>query len=242
LKIAYLDCSSGVSGDMLLGALVDGGVDIKFLRSELQGLRIPFELKKDIVFKNQIRATKVDVIDKSNLAHHTHRHLSDIKKIINSSSLSDNIKKKSLDIFEIVAEAESKVHGVPLGEIHFHEVGAVDSIVDIVGSVIGFEMLKAEKMYVSPLNVGKGYVKTAHGVLSIPAPATSIILQNIPIYSDGTEGELVTPTGAAIVKVMADSFINMPKIKIKWVSFGAGDMNLAIPNLLRIFFGESFNK
>ncbi len=234
--MAYLDCSSGVSGDMLLGAIVDGGVSIEVLFEKLKTLGIEFEMKSRIVYKNHVRATKVDV--SWDEGHHHHRHFGDIKRIIADSSIPNSVKEKSIEIFRTIAEAEAKVHGCSVEEVHFHEVGAVDSIVDVVGSVLGFELLGVEALYVSALNVGSGRVKCAHGVMPVPAPATSEILQGLPIYSDG-QGELVTPTGAAIVKVLSSKFGSIPNIKLEKVSLGAGGRDIPeFPNVLRMFLGE----
>jgi len=237
LKIAYIDCSSGVSGDMLLGAIVDSGIDIDLLFNELKSLGVEFEMRSKTVYKNHVRATKVDVLwDEGH--HHHHRHLRDIEDIISNSSLPKSVKEKSISIFRVVAEAEAKVHGMSVEDVHFHEVGAVDSIVDIVGSVVGFELLGIEKMYTSALNVGSGRVRCAHGVLPVPAPATSEILRGVPIYSDG-DGELVTPTGAAIVKVLSTGFGSMPFMNLEAVSLGAGSRDIAtFPNVLRMFLGR----
>ncbi len=237
MKIAYIDCSSGVSGDMLLGAIVDSGIDIDLLFNELKSLGVEFEMKSKTVYKNHVRATKVDVLwDERH--HHHHRHLRDIEGIVSNSSLSKSVKEKSISIFRVVAEAEAKVHGMSVEDVHFHEVGAVDSIVDIVGSVVGFELLGIEKIYTSALNVGSGRVECAHGVLPVPAPATSEILRGMPIYSDG-DGELVTPTGAAIVKVLSSGFGGMPSMNLETVSLGAGSRDIAtFPNVLRMFLGR----
>ncbi len=237
MKIAYLDCSSGASGDMILGALIDAGVKPERLIDELSKLNLEFDLEIKTVFKKHIRATKVDVIAKEHSPHH--REFKDIEEMILSSSLPESVKEKALGIFKLIASAESKVHGVPIEKVHFHEIGALDSIVDIVGSVVGFEALGIERIFASPLNLGKGRIKTAHGYLPVPAPATSLMVEGLPVYSDGTEGELLTPTGAGILKYLSNGFGKMPFMKLHKVGYGAGTMDLEIPNILRIFIGDS---
>ncbi|MCD6362916.1 MAG: nickel pincer cofactor biosynthesis protein LarC [Synergistetes bacterium] len=236
MRIAYVDCHSGVSGDMLLGALIGAGIKPEELKKRLLTLGVRFDLEVKSVFKKGIRAIKVDVLSEEE--GHVHRKLGDIKRMITGSDLPEEVKRKAIFIFELIAEAEAEVHGLSMEEIHFHEVGAVDSIVDVVGTVLGFYILGIDKVISSPINVGRGYVATAHGLLPIPAPATSILLEGIPIYSDGTKGELATPTGVAVLKVLSECFSDMPSIRLEKVSFGAGSMDLPIPNVLRLFIGE----
>ncbi|WP_035213873.1 nickel pincer cofactor biosynthesis protein LarC [Desulfitobacterium hafniense] len=236
MKAAYLDCFSGVSGDMLLGALVDAGLDFNLLQRDLAGLDLDeYELYEQKVLKQGIRGTQIHV---HSLEGHVHRHLSDIQAIIGRSALPPQVKEKSLEIFTRLGKAEAKIHGTDIEQIHFHEVGAVDAIVDIVGAVIGFWRLGIEKMFASPIHVGKGFVKAAHGLLPVPAPATLELLTGVPIYAQDVEGELATPTGAAIVTAYCREFGAFPKIRVERVGYGAGVKDLTIPNLLRLTVGE----
>ncbi len=238
MHTAYFDCFSGISGDMTLGALVDAGADINLLRAELQKLSVPgYEITSEKVTRSGIAATKVRV----NIHHitHEHRHLSDILGIISSSALSAPVKQKSELIFTRLAEAEAKVHGTAVADIHFHEVGAVDSIVDIVGSVIGLELLGISQIIISAVNVGSGTVKTAHGILPIPAPATAEMLRGIPFYESSTKFELATPTGAAIISTLGTPVGRMPTMNIERIAYGAGDQDFpGTPNVLRLMIGE----
>lgn len=238
MTIAYFDCFSGISGDMTLGALVDAGVRIDTLRSELAKLNLPgYEIKAEKVKRSGIAATKVNVIIDYKDQHT--RHLVDILNIIDSSSLSSTIKQKSKTIFDRLAEAEAKVHGTTTDHVHFHEVGAVDSIVDIVGSIIGLELLGVSQIITSAVNVGSGTVQTSHGLLPIPAPATAEMLKGIPFYESATKFELTTPTGAAIISTLGASFGPMPPLKISVVAYGAGDKDFpGTPNVLRLMIGE----
>lgn len=236
MKVAYLDCFSGISGDMLLGALVDAGLDFDLLQRDLAGLDLnEYELYEQKVNKQGISGTKVHVLS---LEGHVHRHLSDIQEIIGRSALPVPVKNKSLEIFTRLGKAEAKIHGTTIDQIHFHEVGAVDAIVDIVGTVIGFWRLGIEKVFSSELHVGKGFVKAAHGLLPVPAPATLELLRGVPIYSRDIEGELVTPTGAAILTAYCQDYGPIPKIKVERAGYGAGEKDLSIPNLLRLTLGK----
>ncbi|AGA69730.1 TIGR00299 family protein [Desulfitobacterium dichloroeliminans LMG P-21439] len=236
MKVAYLDCFSGISGDMLLGALVDAGLDFKLLQRDLAGLGLDeYEIYEQKVIKQGISGTKVQVLS---LEGHVHRHLRDIQDIIERSSLPNPVKDKSLTIFTRLGEAEAKIHGTTIDQIHFHEVGAVDAIVDIVGAVIGFWRLGIEKVFSSSVHVGKGFVKAAHGLLPVPAPATLELLRGVPIYSRDIEGELVTPTGAALLTAYCQDFGSIPLVKVDRIGYGAGEKDLTIPNLLRLTIGE----
>jgi uncharacterized protein (TIGR00299 family) protein len=238
MTLAYFDCFSGISGDMTLGALVDAGVSIDALRAELARLDLPgYEITSEKVKRSGIAATKVHVI--IDQKDQRSRHLSEIEKIIEGSSLSLAVRKNSLRIFERLAAAEAKVHGTTPDKIHFHEVGAVDSIVDIVGSVIGLELLGVTQIMSSAINVGSGMVKTSHGMLPIPAPATAELLLNIPFYQSLTQFELTTPTGAVIISALGSSFGPMPPMKIERIAYGAGDKEFpGMPNFLRLMIGE----
>jgi pyridinium-3,5-bisthiocarboxylic acid mononucleotide nickel chelatase len=238
MTLAYFDCFSGISGDMTLGALVDAGLPIEVLRSELAKLGLPgYALSSEKVRRSGLSATKVQVIldEKVQPA----RHLSDIQKIINGSFLSPAVKQKSLSIFQRLAEVEAKVHGTTPEKVHFHEVGAVDALVDIVGSVIGLEHLGITEIIGSPLNVGSGTVHTAHGKLPVPAPATAELLREIPLYSSSVTFELTTPTGAAIISTLASSFGPLPQMKVRSIAYGAGNKDIpGQPNVLRLLLGE----
>lgn len=237
MTLAYFDCFSGISGDMTLGALVDAGLPIEVLRLELAKLNLPgYTLSSEKVRRSGLSATKVHVVlDKK---EQPARHLSDIQNIINGSDLSATVKQKSLAIFQRLAEVEAKVHGTTPEKVHFHEVGAVDALVDIVGSVIGLEHLGITEIIGSPINVGSGTVHTAHGKLPVPAPATAELLTNIPLYSSSITFELTTPTGAAIISTLASSFGPLPQMKVKRVAYGAGNKDFpGQPNVLRLMIG-----
>jgi len=239
MVIAYFDCFSGIAGDMILGALIDSGLEPSFLKKELEKLNLSgYKIYTKDVNYNEIKGTDFIIeIEETN----THRHLSDINRIIEKSKLDDIIKKTSKQIFFNLAKAESKVHNINVEEVHFHEVGAVDTIIDIVGSVIGIKKLGIKKIFCSPLPLGKGFVSCAHGVLPLPAPATVEILKGIPVYSDERKQELVTPTGAAIIATVTYKFGNMPLMKINKIGYGSGKIKSDYPNLLRIFLGELYS-
>jgi pyridinium-3,5-bisthiocarboxylic acid mononucleotide nickel chelatase len=241
MKAAYFDCFSGISGDMTLGALVDAGCSLDTLRAKLQDLQVPgWELSAKKVWKNGTAAThaKVKAADTQ-----THRSLTTILGILEKSSLDERVKERASAIFRKLGEAEATVHDVPLDKIHFHEVGAVDAIVDIVGACIGFEELGFETFACSPLNVGGGTAKMAHGTLPVPAPATARLLMGKPTYSNGVQKELVTPTGAAIVSTLCEKFGPQPAMRISAIGYGAGTIDLeSQPNVLRIMVGEVSEK
>ena len=237
MKAAYFDCFSGISGDMTLGALVDAGCSLDALRDKLQQLPVPgWEISSEKVWKNGMAATCVRVKTQDTLKH---RSLTTILEILEKSGLESRVKARASSIFRELGEAEAAVHDVPIEKIHFHEVGAVDAIVDIVGACIGFEELGFERFACSALNVGGGTAKMAHGVLPVPAPATARLLMGKPTYSNGVQRELVTPTGAAIVATLCDSFGPQPAMKVSAIGYGAGTADLeAQPNVLRILAGE----
>ncbi len=238
MPLAYFDIFSGISGDMTLGALVDAGVPFDHLRSELEKLGLSgYRITAEKVRRSGLAATKVNVQldDQKQPA----RRLGDIRKIIDSSGLASAVKEKSLRIFQRLAEVEAKVHGSTIEAVHFHEIGAVDAMIDIVGSVIGMERLGITEIVASPLNVGSGSVKTAHGILPVPAPATAELLKGIPFYSSSTNFELTTPTGAAIISTLATSFGQLPQMRTDTIAYGAGDSDFpGHPNVLRLFIGE----
>jgi uncharacterized protein (TIGR00299 family) protein len=316
MRIAYLECFSGISGDMFLGALVDAGVPVSVLEQAVAALGVGAELRIVKVDRSGITATKVDVVvageadqprelagiavggDGENLkaqrargaaavdaetlarrhaevwppteaarsaahAHEHHhfdehrhehaeqhahghvhgRHLSEIKRIISAAQISDSVKTKAIAMFEALGAAEAKIHNMDIERVHFHEVGAVDAMVDIVGAAVGAEALGVDEIICSPLNVGGGTVKCAHGVFPVPAPATVELLQGAPVYSSGVQAELVTPTGAAIVKILAARFAEFPPIKVERAGYGAGSRDFSgHANVLRLVIGEALEK
>jgi uncharacterized protein (TIGR00299 family) protein len=241
MKLAYFDCFSGISGDMTLGALVDAGCAVEELRAGLRGLQIPgWDLTARKVWKNGMAATYVKVVTEDQAKH---RSLSVILEILQNSQLAPVVRDRAAAVFQKLGEAEARVHDVPLEKIHFHEVGAVDAIVDIVGASIGFHAMGIESFACSALNVGGGTVKMAHGVLPIPAPATANLLLGKPTYSNGVQQELVTPTGAAIVATLCDSFGPQPPMSVSAIGYGAGTADLeGQPNVVRILVGEASEK
>lgn len=268
MKAIYLDCFSGISGNMLLGAFLQAGVPQAHLEKELKKLPVEDEyiLHIETVEKNGIQAVYVDVEltgrrmvpmaehaahhhgeDHSREEHHEHHHegghshrtMASIREMLEKSGLETGVKQRSLAIFEVLAEAEGKVHGKPKDEVAFHEVGAVDSIVDIVGTAICMEYLEIERVFVSKLNTGSGFVRCAHGLMPVPAPAVAELLKEIPFYHKGEEKELTTPTGAAVVKAMASYRENLPEdFLVEGIAYGAGTWDLEIPNVLRLYVGE----
>lgn len=223
---------------MILGALIAAGVDRKALANELRKLEIPeFGLEVTTVDRSGITSTHVDV----KVPHeHVHRHLHNIVDIIDRTSLSDAVKRRSKAIFTRLAEAEAKIHGIDVGKVHFHEVGAMDAIVDVVGSCIGFEMLGIERFACSKVHVGSGFAQMAHGKFPIPPPAVAELLTGVPIYSTEIEGELMTPTGAAIISTVCDSYGTVPEMAVAVTAYGAGTRQYeGFPNSLRIMIGES---
>jgi uncharacterized protein (TIGR00299 family) protein len=240
MKIAYFDCFAGASGDMILGALMDAGLPLDKLKNELAKLELDhYDLQVEKVAKRGLGGSQAKVLIDDHHHHDHHRHLHHIEEIIGQSNLSDPVKTKSLAIFRRLAEAEAKVHRTTIDAIHFHEVGAMDAIIDVVGSVAGLSALGIEKVYCSPMNVGTGTVECAHGTLPVPAPATAELVRNKPIFSTDVEGELLTPTGAAILTTLADDFCPMPAMILEKVGYGAGRSDPSIPNLLRISIGEA---
>lgn len=293
MRIAYLECFSGISGDMFLGALVDAGVSPRLLEETVSALRVGAKLEVSRVMRSGISATKVDVwvdgekdmpreeywakqgvaqapsaeaehkhahhdhphehdhshehsragADATHPHEHSHRGLSEIRKIICAARISESAKKTATAIFEALGAAEAKIHNMPIESVHFHEVGAVDAIVDIVCAAVGSEALDVDEIVCSPLNVGGGTVKCAHGTFPVPAPATVELLKHAPVYSSGVQAELVTPTGAAVVKTLARRFAAFPEMKIEKSGYGAGSREFAEhPNVLRLVIGEGAAK
>jgi uncharacterized protein (TIGR00299 family) protein len=252
MKIAYFDCSSGIAGNMIIGALLDAGLSKEYLLKELLKILNPklvpcevegseFRNKYEIIISKTTRGgISGTYFDVKLHGKDKHRSLQDILKIIKKSKLSEDVKELSSRIFKRLAEAEAKVHAIPINKVHFHEVGAIDSIIDIVGTAIGLEKLGIQKVYGSPLPIGTGIIKCAHGTLPVPAPATAQLLKGVTIYSAGVKGELVTPTGAAIITTIASSFGDIPKIKLEASGSGAGSkIYPSLPNMLKVFIGES---
>jgi hypothetical protein len=282
MRIAYLDCFSGISGDMFLGALLDAGVSPKLLEDAVVALDVGARLEISRVVRGGIAATKVDVYshgekdlprevfweqqgqDHSHEDGHSHGHehhgpiwgrvsdpprtgqrpvptrgLKEIRRIIEKASISDQAKATAIRVFEALGAAEAEIHNTSIEDVHFHEVGAVDAVVDIVCAAVGAEALGVDKWVCSPLNVGGGTVQCAHGTLPVPAPATLKLLQDAPVYSSGPQVELVTPTGAAIVKTLATRFGSFPAMKIEKAGYGAGTRDFHDhPNVLRLTIGE----
>lgn len=238
MRLAYFDCFSGISGDMTLGALVDAGVSVACLREALGSLRLPgWEISAEKVWKNGMAATQVKVKTEDTSKH---RSLSTILEIVENSALGERVRKRASAIFTKLGEAEASVHDVPIEKIHFHEVGAVDAIVDIVGACVGFAEMGIERFACSALNVGGGTARMAHGVLPVPAPATAKLLMGKPTYSTGAQKELVTPTGAAIVATLCDAFGPQPAMSASAIGYGAGSADLeGQPNVLRLMVGEA---
>jgi len=240
MKIAYFDCFSGISGDMTVGALLDAGLEIETLEKELNKLGLSgYQLEVNKVVKKGISATQFKVKIKE---EGVERRFKDILDILEKSKLDEEIKKETEKIFFNIAQAESKIHRKDIDKIHFHEIGGLDSIIDITSAVIGIKTLGIEEIHSSALPVGKGFVKCAHGVIPVPAPATLELLKNIPIYSGGIESEMITPTGAGIIGTLAKSFGERPLMKIERIGYGAGEKEFTIPNLLRVSIGEKILK
>jgi len=239
MRTIYFDCFAGISGDMTLGALVAAGVDPRSLKEHLALLDIEgFEIDFQEVDRSGIGATRAVV--RLTLDEKHHRHLSDIHGIIRRSRLSETVKERAMMIFTRLAEAEARVHNVAVERIHFHEVGAVDAIVDVVGACIGFELLCVERFKSSALHVGSGTVEMAHGRFPVPPPAVAELLRGTPVYSTEIVGELVTPTGAAIVAALCESFGPLPRMRILSTGYGAGGREYKnFPNVLRLIVGES---
>jgi pyridinium-3,5-bisthiocarboxylic acid mononucleotide nickel chelatase len=236
-KVAYLDCTSGISGDMFLAAILDSGLSEERLVSELAKITLgSYQFKASRVLRGGIAANRVEIAIPEKQPH---RHLHHIEKMLTESTLSQTVKAKALTVFTRLAEVEGRLHGKPPGSVHFHEVGAVDAVLDIAGTCAGLELLGIANLLCSPLNVGGGRVQAAHGTLPIPAPATAELLKNLPVYSTGVEGELVTPTGAALVATLAAGFGPMPAMTVETIGYGAGATDFpSHPNVARLFVGE----
>lgn len=240
-RILYFDIVNGISGDMTLATLLNLGVPEEIFLEELSKLNLDDEFDIKIISKieNGIKGTNVDVIIKEDNAC---RHLVDIFNIIDNSRLNENVKSMAKRIFMVIGEAEAKVHGTTIDKIHFHEVGAIDSIVDIVGASILIDLLCVDKIYASTVPVGSGFVKCDHGIMPVPAPATLEILKDVPIKLNSVKGECTTPTGAAIVKTLCEEFIDILEFEPKQIGYGVGHKKFELPNILRSVLGVKKNK
>ncbi len=239
MKRAYFDCFAGASGDMILGAMLDAGLNLEKLQTEISKLGLDCGVDAVDVVKKGLSGTRaVITIDQEYHGHH-HRHLSQIRKIICSSTLEQVVKDRSISIFTRLAEAEARVHNCDVESVHFHEVGAVDAIIDVVGAVAGLHLLGIEECYCSPIHLGFGTISCAHGVIPVPAPATALLVKGLPVYTTEVRGELLTSTGAAILATMCAGFGPMPPMVIESIGYGAGVSDPSIPNLLRIAIGEA---
>jgi uncharacterized protein (TIGR00299 family) protein len=238
MRVAYLDCAAGISGDMLLGALIDAGWPEHRLRELIAKLKIgEVQLKADRVSKRGIAATQVSILSSP---HQPHRGLHDLATIVLQADLPSSIQQRAVAALQLLAEAESQVHGIPVERIHFHEVGAVDTIVDIVGALVGFSELQIDEVHSSALPWSRGTVKTEHGILPVPPPAVALLLRDLPVFGVDIEGETVTPTGATLARTITKQFGTMPAIKIERVGYGAGQRDWPDrPNVLRLTIGES---
>ena len=246
MKVAYFDCPSGVAGDMILGALVDAGLPFETLRDGLAGLHLPgYTLERREVMKGAFRATKIEV-QVARTAHgseaHPHRDLPGILRLIAAADLADSIRSAAARIFTRLGEAEGRVHGVGPERVQFHDVGAVDAIVDVTGACIGLDWLGVGAVHCSPLPIGGGTVRGPHGPVPVPAPGTAELLKGFPVVDTGVKRELVTPTGAAILTTLAAGAGAMPAMTVTAVGYGAGTMDLETPNVLRVFVGETIEQ
>ena len=254
MKTLYIECNMGAAGDMLLASLAELTGDVKACEEKLNSLGIPdvtYSFEKNV--KCGIEGTHACVValgveedehhhEHEGEHHHHHTHMSDIEKIINGLSVSEKVKSDALAVYSLIAEAESRAHGKPVTEIHFHEVGTMDAVADIVGVCVLLEQLGADRIVASPLATGFGQVRCAHGILPVPAPATASIIEGIPSYSGDVEGELLTPTGAALLKHFADSFGPRPVMAISKTGYGMGKKDFANANMIRTFLGEEQNE
>jgi uncharacterized protein (TIGR00299 family) protein len=239
MRIAYFDCFAGASGDMILGALLDAGLPLETLKAELAKLHLShYDIDFKSIQKRGLGGCQALVLVDQDHHKHEHRHLSHITAIIEQSDLDPSVKADSITVFRRLAEAEARVHRTAVESIHFHEVGAMDAVIDVVGAVAGLRALGIEKIICSPLHLGSGTVQCAHGILPVPAPATAELVKGKPVYSSGVQGELVTPTGAAILTTLAKDFGPMPAMTVDAIGYGAGSAERSIPNLLRLVIGN----
>lgn len=234
--ILYLDMMAGIAGDMFLGALVDLGVPVEWLKRKLSAVLDGFDLRTEIVFRHHLRAVNlyVDVTD-----HVTHRHYTHIRQMIESADLPDQVRANALTAFKHIAQAEAHIHGKDIETVHFHEIGGIDSLVDIIGSFLALDYLGVDQVAATPVPLGSGTIKCAHGTIPVPVPATMAILKGLQVRGSDAKTEIVTPTGAAIVATLAPQFGGMPDMQIEKVGYGAGkrDIGASVPNLLRLVLG-----
>jgi len=236
MKLAYFDCPAGVSGDMLLGALVDCGVSIDEIKEGLALLPIQdFEITVNRVNKAGLVSTLVEILVQDKVKE---RRLAEIITVIRESRLPEKIKGNSLDVFQRIGVVEARIHGLDVEEVHLHELGGLDTIIDVVGVFLGKEILKIERVFASPLPLGTGYIQTAHGTIPLPAPATLALLEGVPIVGSEFKTELVTPTGAALLTSMVQEFGIIPSMRLLKTGYGAGKRDMPIPNVLRMLIGE----
>jgi uncharacterized protein (TIGR00299 family) protein len=240
MRIAYFDCFSGASGDMILGACLDAGLELSALQAGLAGLNVPgYRLSVERIRKQGFAATRFDVqvdpgVDKP------HRHLKHIREILSAAQLPERVRERALAIFTRLAEAEAAAHGTTIEKVHFHEVGAIDAIVDITGACLALDLLDIEKVYCSPIPTGTGTVECEHGIMPVPAPGTAALLKGVPLAACDEPGELTTPTGAAILTTLAESFGSLPAMKLERIGVGAGRRDgKTRPNILRLLIGQA---
>lgn len=237
MRIAYLDCCGGISGDMLLAALIDAGAEVKVLRGHLESLGLQgYRLQTWEERKQGWRGTRVAV---EVTADQPERHLREILRLLDAADLPARVREKAAEVFRRLAEAEARVHGTSIDEVHFHEVGAVDAIIDVVGSILALHHLGVERIHCSPLPTGYGYVRARHGLLPVPAPATAELLRGVPVRGIPAEGELVTPTGAALATSLAANFGPLPDMVVERIGYGLGTYTYAVPNVVRVFVGTT---
>jgi len=240
MKLAYFDLIAGASGDMILGALVDAGLPLESLQRHLSALNLEeFEVYAQTVNKNGFCATKVDITVQDNVPE---RQLPQIESIITTSNLSISIKEQALNIFRLLGEVEAGIHGTSLEQVHLHELGGVDTIVDVVGVLLGLKLLGIEKVHASPVPLGRGFIHGTHGQIPLPAPATLALLKGTPITGVNLDKETVTPTGAVLLTTLVESFGEIPPMTLESIGYGAGSRDLPIPNLLRVIIGEGIQQ
>ncbi|MCG8616813.1 MAG: nickel pincer cofactor biosynthesis protein LarC [Desulfobacterales bacterium] len=236
--ILYLDLVSGIAGDMALGALVDLGVPLDWLEKKLSRILTGFELRTEIVFPQHLRAVNlhVDVTDDT-----AHRHYTDIREMINSADLPEKVRENALTAFRKIAEAEAHIHGKDIDHVHFHEIGGIDSLVDIIGTFLALDYLNVTRVTASKIPLGSGFIQCAHGKIPVPVPATMAVLKGLPVTQSDAKTEIVTPTGAAIVATLAEDFGPMPEMEISGIGYGAGkrDTGASVPNILRMVLGKA---
>lgn len=234
MKALYFDCFSGISGDMALASLIDLGADLSYIEEHLKQLPVdPFEIRVETVMKRGIAAKKLRLYIKGDHQHHGHRRAAEIFDMIDKSELPPRVKRRSRAIFHVIALAEGKIHGIDPGDVHFHEVGAMDSILDIIGVCLALENLDIGEILASPVPTGYGKVRMAHGMYPIPAPATAELLTGIPLADLTVEGELITPTGAGILKALVNEFGPLRSLTMERIGYGAGERDFDHPNVLR---------